>query len=135
MTTGQPVEHNWHVSRNMGAIDLIIGRDLMQNLRLQLDFASNTLTWEGTTLPLTPQCTIQVKVLQERPINHQNVMIQEINHLQRLGVLRAVPTERSSNNQVNIQQILPKGHEEFVNPKLLTKWLLRQQGGTATDIL
>ena len=77
----------------MGAMDLIIGRDLMQSLGLQMDFASNTLTWEGATLPLTPQCATQVKALQERPTSHRNAMIREINHPQQLGVLRAVPTD------------------------------------------
>ena len=50
--TEQPVEHTWHVASNMGAMDLIIGRDLMQSLGLQMNFASNTLIWEGATLPL-----------------------------------------------------------------------------------
>ena len=58
-------------------------------------------------------------------------MIREINHLERLGALRAVPTDESINGETfsrwNTQSNLPKGHKEFVNPKLLTKWLLRQQ--------
>ena len=94
--TEQPVEHTWHVASDMGAMDLIMGRDLMRSLGLQMNFASNTLTWEGITLPLTPQCTMQVKALQERPTNHRNMMIREINHPQQLGVLRAVPTDRST---------------------------------------
>ena len=129
--TEQPVEHTWHVANNMGAMDLIIGRDLMQSLGLQMNFASNTLIWEGATLPLTPQCTIQVKALQERPTNHRNMMIREIDHLQRLGILRAVPTDERVNQRTflrrNTQPDPGKGHDEFVNPKLLTKWLLRQQ--------
>ena len=52
-------------------------------------------------------------------------------HLQRLGVLRAVPTDEQVNQRTFsrwIAQPIPfKGHEEFVNPKLLTKWLLQQQ--------
>ncbi len=40
-----------HVAKDMGAYDMIIGRDLMSDLGIDLQFSNNLIEWDGKTVP------------------------------------------------------------------------------------
>jgi hypothetical protein len=37
---------------NLGANDMIIGRDILQGLGIKFDFVSNTIEWDGAVIPM-----------------------------------------------------------------------------------
>jgi hypothetical protein len=39
-------------SMNLGANDMIIGRDILQGLGIKFDFVSNTIEWDGAVIPM-----------------------------------------------------------------------------------
>ena len=40
-----------HVAKSLGAYDMIIGRDVMKDLGIDLSFSADTITWEGVEIP------------------------------------------------------------------------------------
>ena len=48
------IEWDLHVSQNLGAYDMIIGRDILSDLGFKFDFSSNTVEWDGVSIPLKP---------------------------------------------------------------------------------
>eukprot|EP00957_Ditylum_brightwellii_P039640 2998706-Ditylum_brightwellii.AAC.1 len=40
------VEHNMHVTNNLGRYNLILGRDMLQSLGIELEFKENNTTWD-----------------------------------------------------------------------------------------
>jgi hypothetical protein len=40
-------------SMNLGANDMIIGRDILQGLGIKFDFVSNTVEWDGAVIPMS----------------------------------------------------------------------------------
>ena len=45
------IEWNIHVSKNLGAYDMIIGRDLLEDLGIDLKFSSQTVEWDDSEIP------------------------------------------------------------------------------------
>ena len=45
------LEWTLHVAPNMGAYDMIIGRDVLEDLGFILDFDKSQTTWDGSTIP------------------------------------------------------------------------------------
>ena len=45
------IEWNVHVAPTLGAYDMIIGRDLMQELGIDIKFSTETVEWDGYTIP------------------------------------------------------------------------------------
>lgn len=45
------IEWNVHVAKNLGAYDMIIGRDIMKDLEIDLLFSSQTITWDSAQIP------------------------------------------------------------------------------------
>lgn len=48
------IEWQFHVAENLGAYDLIIGRDLMQELPINLHFDSLEIEWDNARIPMRP---------------------------------------------------------------------------------
>ena len=48
------IEWNVHVVDNMGAYDMIIGRDIMSFLGIDIRFSDQVVTWEGAEMPFKP---------------------------------------------------------------------------------
>ena len=46
------IEWDVHVTRETTNYDMILGRDLLSELKMILDFASNQITWEGAAIPM-----------------------------------------------------------------------------------
>ena len=49
------IEWDMHVTKNLGAYDLIIGRDLLQFLGIDVLFSSLTVEWDGASMPFKGQ--------------------------------------------------------------------------------
>ena len=48
------IEWNLHVADNMGAYDMIIGRDILSFLGIDIKFSNHTVTWEQESIPFKP---------------------------------------------------------------------------------
>ena len=48
------LEWNLHVAENMGAYDMIIGRDIMNFLGINIQFSDLTVHWENASMPFKP---------------------------------------------------------------------------------
>ena len=48
------IEWQFHVAENLGAYDLIIGRDLMQELPINLHFDTMEIEWDTARIPMRP---------------------------------------------------------------------------------
>ena len=48
------IEWQFHVAENLGAYDLIIGRDLLQELPINLHFDSMEIEWDSARIPMRP---------------------------------------------------------------------------------
>lgn len=46
------LEWNLHVTEKLGAYDMIIGRDIIQDLKLNISYENNTLQWGPSEIPL-----------------------------------------------------------------------------------
>jgi predicted aspartyl protease len=46
------IEWNLHVTDSLGAYDMIIGRDIMSDLKMDIKFSTNTIEWDGHEMPL-----------------------------------------------------------------------------------
>ncbi len=49
------VEWDFHVTKTLGAYDMIIGRDLMEFLGINIRFSDQVIEWEGATMPFKDQ--------------------------------------------------------------------------------
>ena len=49
------IEWDMHVTKSLGAYDIIIGRDLLQFLGIDVLFSSLTVEWDGATMPFKAQ--------------------------------------------------------------------------------
>jgi len=45
------IEWDFHVTKTLGAYDMIIGRDLMEFLGINIRFSDKVIEWEGATMP------------------------------------------------------------------------------------
>ncbi len=45
------IEWDFHVTKTLGAYDMIIGRDLMEFLGINIRFSDQVIEWEGATMP------------------------------------------------------------------------------------
>ncbi len=45
------IEWPMHVTKSLGAYDMIIGRDLLQDLKINLQFSDETVEWDGVSMP------------------------------------------------------------------------------------
>ena len=49
------IEWRFHVAKNMGAYDMIIGRDMLSFLGIDISFSRQTVAWEGAEMPFKPK--------------------------------------------------------------------------------
>jgi len=45
------IEWNLHVTKALGKYDMIIGRDILQSLKIDLRFSDNVVEWDANELP------------------------------------------------------------------------------------
>ena len=48
------IQWDMHVVKDLGAYDMIIGRDILTDLGLKFDFTDCTMEWDGATIPMRP---------------------------------------------------------------------------------
>ena len=46
------IEWKLHVTQDLGAYDMILGRDVLSDLGIKFDFADNTLEWDNVVIPM-----------------------------------------------------------------------------------
>ncbi|NJO52629.1 MAG: hypothetical protein HC840_28105, partial [Leptolyngbyaceae cyanobacterium RM2_2_4] len=46
------ISWNMHVTQNLGAYDVILGRDILSELGIDIQFSTNTIVWDGLDLPM-----------------------------------------------------------------------------------
>lgn len=62
------IEWSFHVAENLGAYDVIIGRDLMQELPINLQFDTMEIEWDTARIPMRPiDATSQTSYLIQDP--------------------------------------------------------------------
>jgi len=59
------IEWNLHVAESMGAYDMIIGRDILSFLGIDIHFSSQKVTWDGAQMPFKP--------VEATPLTHYHV--------------------------------------------------------------
>jgi len=45
------IEWNMHVTKSLGPCDMIIGRDILKFLKINLRFSDEIIKWDGTEMP------------------------------------------------------------------------------------
>ena len=45
------IERTVHVTKTLGAYDMIIGRDVLQDLKIDLQFSTGSVEWDGASMP------------------------------------------------------------------------------------
>jgi gag-polyprotein putative aspartyl protease len=48
------IEWNLHVAENMGVYDMIIGRDILSFLKIDIRFSDQVVIWDGSEMPFKP---------------------------------------------------------------------------------
>ena len=56
------IEWDLHVSSNLGAYDMIIGRDILSALEIKFDFATMSMEWEHAVVPMKDRDTMTREV-------------------------------------------------------------------------
>ena len=46
------IKWDMYVTKNLGAYDMILGRDLMTDLGIDIHFSTNSVTWDGIEIPM-----------------------------------------------------------------------------------
>jgi hypothetical protein len=46
------IEWKLHVAKNLGAYDMILGRDVLSGLGIKFNFADNTIEWDNSVIPM-----------------------------------------------------------------------------------
>jgi len=46
------IEWNMHVTKSLGSYDMIIGRDILKFLQIDLRFSDEVIVWDGAEMPL-----------------------------------------------------------------------------------
>eukprot|EP00957_Ditylum_brightwellii_P020865 1573718-Ditylum_brightwellii.AAC.1 len=46
------IDHKFHVAPTLGMYNMILGQDPLKSLRIILDHATETITWNETTIPM-----------------------------------------------------------------------------------
>jgi len=46
------IQWDMHVVKDLGAYDMIIGRDILSDLGIKFDFTDSTMEWDGATIPM-----------------------------------------------------------------------------------
>ena len=49
------IEWRFHVTKDMGAYDMIIGRDILSFLGVDISFSNQVVTWDGAEMPFKPR--------------------------------------------------------------------------------
>ena len=49
------IEWKFHVTKDMGAYDMIIGRDILSFLGIDISFSNQVITWDGAEMPFKPR--------------------------------------------------------------------------------
>jgi len=47
----QLIEWNMHVAKSLGPFDMIIGRDILSFLKINIKFADEMIDWDGAEMP------------------------------------------------------------------------------------
>ena len=48
------VQRDIHVTQKLGNYDMIIGRDILEELGIDIKYSDNTITWDEATIPMKP---------------------------------------------------------------------------------
>ena len=46
------IEWNIHLAKDLGSYDMIIGRDIIQDLKMVINYSTQTIIWDGVDIPL-----------------------------------------------------------------------------------
>ena len=87
---------NAYVAQNLGTYDMIMGRNTLRTLGININFSNNTVEWNGSQAPMKPpNCTVQTDFHIEDP----PVIQAETNRMQR--ILDAKYSKTNLNDYVN----------------------------------
>jgi RNase H-like domain found in reverse transcriptase/Reverse transcriptase (RNA-dependent DNA polymerase)/Integrase zinc binding domain len=52
---GRTIACKAHVAKDLGLYDMIVGRDLLRELGIKIDFSTNTVEWDEAIIPMKPE--------------------------------------------------------------------------------
>ena len=55
------IEWNMHVTKSIGAYDMIIGRDILEFLKIDIRFSDNTVVWDGSEMPFKERDATEIE--------------------------------------------------------------------------
>ena len=56
------IEYDLHITPNMGAYDMILGRDILSDLKINLQFSDNTVVWDQSSIPMKDPHSVEQEV-------------------------------------------------------------------------
>ena len=57
---GVAVKHDFHISNQKSRYDMIIGRDLLDPLQIDISYRNQNVTWDERSIPLKDvDCTVE----------------------------------------------------------------------------
>ena len=112
----QVIEWNVHVSKTLNSYNMIIGRDILSKLRIDIHFSTLTCTWDSRTIPMR-----ESSVLPE-----QSYLVEETGPVaestSRLKKILDAKYEKANLPEIVESSIHLKDDQKIKLKKLLTKY-------------
>ena len=65
---GVAIQHDFHISPQQSRYDMIIGRDLLEPLEIDISYKNQTVTWDDRSIPLKDiDCTVEREFYTQEP--------------------------------------------------------------------
>jgi Retroviral aspartyl protease len=106
------IEWDLHIADNMGAYDMVIGRDILSCLKIDICFSNQLVVWEGSEMPFKP---VEASVTTDYHIAESMAVEEHIDRIKKI-----LDAKYSATNLENVQSHLKVEKQQ----KLLT--LLRK---------
>jgi len=55
------IEWDMHVTKTIGAYDVIIGRDILEFLKIDIRFSDNKVSWDNAEMPFTDRYATDIE--------------------------------------------------------------------------
>ena len=99
------INHEFHVAKDLGRYDMIIGRDLLSALQINIQFSDNSIHWDTSYCPMKPiECTIE----ESYHINESSSVQEATDRMQRILDAKYEPADLDaiikSYNHLNIDK-------------------------------
>ena len=84
------IEWDVHVTEQLGAYDMIIGRDILEFLQIDIRFSDMAIHWDHATMPFKPY---DAKIQEAFHVNEPDAVIDEMERVKRILDAKYVPAD------------------------------------------